>query len=61
MHVPNPEVLTDTVALERNFAPPSSAICVLRSPPDFDGADAARFLRWIAETLEHPLALALDG
>ncbi|MBP1685541.1 MAG: catalytic domain of component of various dehydrogenase complexe [Deltaproteobacteria bacterium] len=26
-----------------------------------DGADAARFLRWIAEALEHPLALALDG
>jgi pyruvate dehydrogenase E2 component (dihydrolipoamide acetyltransferase) len=24
-----------------------------------DGADAARFLRWIAEALEHPLALAL--
>jgi pyruvate dehydrogenase E2 component (dihydrolipoamide acetyltransferase) len=26
-----------------------------------DGADAARFLRWIAEALEHPLALALNG
>lgn len=26
-----------------------------------DGADAARFLRWIAEALEHPLALALEG
>jgi pyruvate dehydrogenase E2 component (dihydrolipoamide acetyltransferase) len=25
-----------------------------------DGADAARFLRWIAEALEHPLSLALD-
>jgi len=26
-----------------------------------DGADTARFLRWIAEALEHPLVLALDG
>ncbi len=26
-----------------------------------DGADAARFLHWIAEALEHPLALALEG
>jgi len=26
-----------------------------------DGADAARFLRWIAEALEHPLALALES
>jgi pyruvate dehydrogenase E2 component (dihydrolipoyllysine-residue acetyltransferase) len=26
-----------------------------------DGADAARFLRWIAEALEHPLALALGS
>ncbi|MFN8627277.1 MAG: 2-oxo acid dehydrogenase subunit E2 [Candidatus Binatia bacterium] len=26
-----------------------------------DGADAARFLRWIADALEHPLALALDA
>jgi pyruvate dehydrogenase E2 component (dihydrolipoamide acetyltransferase) len=26
-----------------------------------DGADAARLLRWIAEALEHPLALALGG
>jgi len=26
-----------------------------------DGADAARFLRWIADTLEHPLALTLEG
>ncbi|MBE3590605.1 MAG: 2-oxo acid dehydrogenase subunit E2 [Firmicutes bacterium] len=26
-----------------------------------DGADAARFLRWIVEALEHPLLLALEG
>jgi pyruvate dehydrogenase E2 component (dihydrolipoamide acetyltransferase) len=26
-----------------------------------DGANAARFLRWIAEALEHPLLLLLDG
>jgi len=26
-----------------------------------DGADAARFLRWIAESLEQPLLLALEG
>jgi pyruvate dehydrogenase E2 component (dihydrolipoamide acetyltransferase) len=26
-----------------------------------DGADAARFLRWIAEALEHPLKLAMEG
>jgi pyruvate dehydrogenase E2 component (dihydrolipoamide acetyltransferase) len=26
-----------------------------------DGADAARFLRWIAEALEQPLLLALEG
>ncbi len=26
-----------------------------------DGADAARFLRWIAEALENPLLLALEG
>jgi pyruvate dehydrogenase E2 component (dihydrolipoamide acetyltransferase) len=26
-----------------------------------DGADAARFLRWIAEALERPLLLALEG
>jgi len=26
-----------------------------------DGADAARFLRWIAEALEEPLLLALEG
>jgi len=26
-----------------------------------DGADAARFLRWLADALEHPLLLALEG
>ena len=26
-----------------------------------DGADAARFLRWIAEALENPLKLLLEG
>ena len=26
-----------------------------------DGADGARFLRWIAEALENPLLLALEG
>ena len=26
-----------------------------------DGADAARFLRWVADALEHPLALALES
>lgn len=26
-----------------------------------DGADAARFLRWVCETLESPLLMALDG
>ncbi len=26
-----------------------------------DGAEAARFLRWVAEALEHPLLLALEG
>jgi len=26
-----------------------------------DGADAARFLRWIVEALEQPLLLALEG
>ena len=26
-----------------------------------DGAEAARFLRWIAEALEQPLVLALEG
>jgi pyruvate dehydrogenase E2 component (dihydrolipoamide acetyltransferase) len=26
-----------------------------------DGADAARFLRWVAEALEQPLLLALEG
>jgi pyruvate dehydrogenase E2 component (dihydrolipoamide acetyltransferase) len=26
-----------------------------------DGADAIRFLRWIAEALEHPFLLALEG
>jgi pyruvate dehydrogenase E2 component (dihydrolipoamide acetyltransferase) len=26
-----------------------------------DGADAARFLRWIAEALEEPMLLALEG
>jgi pyruvate dehydrogenase E2 component (dihydrolipoamide acetyltransferase) len=26
-----------------------------------DGADAARFLRWTAEALQHPLLLALEG
>jgi pyruvate dehydrogenase E2 component (dihydrolipoamide acetyltransferase) len=26
-----------------------------------DGADAARFLRWVAESLEQPLLLALEG
>jgi pyruvate dehydrogenase E2 component (dihydrolipoamide acetyltransferase) len=26
-----------------------------------DGAEAARFLRWIAEALEEPLLLALEG
>ncbi|MBX5477262.1 MAG: 2-oxo acid dehydrogenase subunit E2, partial [Clostridia bacterium] len=26
-----------------------------------DGADGARFLRWIVEALEHPLLLALEG
>jgi pyruvate dehydrogenase E2 component (dihydrolipoamide acetyltransferase) len=26
-----------------------------------DGADAARFLRWICEALEEPLILALEG
>jgi pyruvate dehydrogenase E2 component (dihydrolipoamide acetyltransferase) len=26
-----------------------------------DGADAARFLRWIAEALEQPLLIALEG
>jgi pyruvate dehydrogenase E2 component (dihydrolipoamide acetyltransferase) len=26
-----------------------------------DGADAARFLRWIAEALEQPLLMALEG
>jgi pyruvate dehydrogenase E2 component (dihydrolipoamide acetyltransferase) len=26
-----------------------------------DGADAARFLRWVAEALQQPLLLALEG
>jgi len=26
-----------------------------------DGADAARFLRWIAQALEEPLLMALEG
>ena len=26
-----------------------------------DGADAARFLRWICEALEQPLLLVLEG
>ena len=26
-----------------------------------DGADAARFLRWVAEALEHPLKLVMEG
>jgi pyruvate dehydrogenase E2 component (dihydrolipoamide acetyltransferase) len=26
-----------------------------------DGADAARFLRWIAEAMEEPLLMALEG
>jgi pyruvate dehydrogenase E2 component (dihydrolipoamide acetyltransferase) len=26
-----------------------------------NGADAARFLRWVAEALQQPLLLALEG
>ena len=26
-----------------------------------DGADAARFVRWIADALEEPLLMALEG
>jgi pyruvate dehydrogenase E2 component (dihydrolipoamide acetyltransferase) len=26
-----------------------------------DGADGARFLRWIAEALENPFLIALEG
>jgi pyruvate dehydrogenase E2 component (dihydrolipoamide acetyltransferase) len=26
-----------------------------------DGADAARFLRWVAEALEQPLKLVVEG
>jgi pyruvate dehydrogenase E2 component (dihydrolipoamide acetyltransferase) len=26
-----------------------------------DGAEAARFVRWVAEALEEPLLLALEG
>ena len=26
-----------------------------------DGADAARFVRWIAEAIEEPLLLSLEG
>jgi pyruvate dehydrogenase E2 component (dihydrolipoamide acetyltransferase) len=25
-----------------------------------DGADAARFLRWVCESLEHPFTMALE-
>jgi pyruvate dehydrogenase E2 component (dihydrolipoamide acetyltransferase) len=26
-----------------------------------DGADAARFLRWVAQAIEQPLLLSLEG
>jgi len=38
--------------------PPDAAAVVSYDHRLIDGADAARFLRWIAEALEHPLALA---
>ena len=36
-------------------------ICVTYDHRIIDGADGARFLRWIVQALEEPLLLALEG
>ncbi len=55
---------SETQAVWRNGAFEPRLILPLSVSYDhrwIDGADAARFLRWIAEALEQPLLLALEG